>query len=418
MASRVRVVASAAAVVLVANAGVAQDAIRLELTYRPSSRVGVTVAPATAPTAFRTLADSVTAMLRRDLQLDGRIDVTADTTANWRLESHLEALGTGIRWRLALVDRVYGQTRQRLEVALPPLEGANFRLTVHAAADEAVRWLVGSPGAAASRIAFLRAGRGSKELYVVDSDGFGVRRLTADGSIALSPTWSPDGRRLAYVSFRSGRAAVVERDLSTGAERPVAVDAVMAITPAYLPDGALLVAVARAEGFALVRREADGACCRVVAAAPASDALSPSPSPDGQSVVFVSNRLGPPHLFVQSSAGGPARLLTPVGPGAYFVAPEWSPRGDAIAFAARVDGAFRIGLVGPDGTGLRWLTTRGNAEDPSWAPDGRRLVVASDEGLVVLDVDTGQRRVLVPGRGLGLPAWSPRLLSFGTGDVR
>ena len=409
MASCVRAIATAAILAAATRAGVAQDAIRLELTYRPGERVGVVVAPAAAPASLAAIADSVVAILRRDLALDGRVELAPDTGVDWRLESQLEARDGHVRWRLALVDRVYRQVRQRLEATLPPLDGDRFRLAVHAAADEAIRWLTGSPGIAATRIAFVRAGRGSKEIYVVDSDGFGLRRWTTDGSIALSPAWSPDGRRLAYVTFRSGRATVVVRDLDAGTERPVATDAAMTITPAYLPDGSLLFAAARPDGFAIVRQDGTGTCCRLVAAAPSSDALSPSPSPDGQFLVFVSNRLGPPHLFVQPVAGGAARLLSPVRPGAYFVAPDWSPRGDAIAFAARVDGAFRIGVIRPDGTGLRWLTTQGNAEDPSWAPDGRRLVAATDEGLVVLDVTTGARRVLVRGTDVGLPAWSPRL---------
>ena len=106
--------------------------------------------------------------------------------------------------------------------------------------NEVVRVITGDPGMAASRIAFVLQGRGSKEIYLVDSDGENVQRVTTDGSLALSPAWSPDGTKLAYTSFRSGRPFLYERDLRTGRDRVVSDRQGLNATPAYSPDGGTL----------------------------------------------------------------------------------------------------------------------------------------------------------------------------------
>src|SRR5690606_13733817 len=119
---------------------------------------------------------------------------------------------------LTLHDAVYGRVKDQRTIALPPQGDPNFRMAVHAAADEVVFWATGDPGMAASRVVFVLEGRGSKEIYTVDSDGENVQRVTSDGSIALSPAWGPDGT-IAYTSYRSGRPILYERDLRTGRDR-------------------------------------------------------------------------------------------------------------------------------------------------------------------------------------------------------
>jgi TolB protein len=289
-----------------------------------------------------------------------------------------------------------------------------FRMAVHAASDAVVRWATGEPGMAASRIAYVVQGRGSKEIYVVDSDGENPTRITSDGSIALSPAWSPDGRRLAYTSYKSGAPYLYERDLGTGAERVVSNRSGINITPSYSPDGRTIAFGTTAGGNTEIATVGPSGLRQHTQSRRAEN-LSPSFSPDGGRIAFVSDRLGEPGVYVMGMPGGEARLVSEYryGRGGYSTSPDWSPTGPWIAYSSRVNGVPQVVMVGADGEGARLLTDRGRNEDPSWAPDGRHLVFASPDreggGLFVLDTVSGKVRRLVSGR-VGLPDWSPILV--------
>jgi TolB protein len=333
--------------------------------------------------------------------------------ADWVLTGEMAQRGSGLALRLVLHDAVYRQVKADQTFALPAAGDAGFRMAVHVAADEVVRWVTGTPGAAASRIAYVASGRGSKEIYLVDSDGENVQRVTSDGSIALSPAWSRDGRSLAYTSYRGGTPALWERNLASGRDRLLSDRAGINITPAYSPDGSVAFAATVSGNTEVVSLDAAGV--NPLTRGRGFDSLSPSFSPDGARIAFVSNRLGEPQVYVMARGGEP-RLVSEYtyGRSGYSTSPAWSPRGPWIAYHTRAGGSHQIALVGADGNGRRLLTNQGTNEDPSWAPDGRHVVFASPNrdggGLFVLDTVSGRIRPLVRGRGLGLPDWSP---SFG-----
>ncbi|HYH81065.1 MAG TPA: hypothetical protein VEX86_14785, partial [Longimicrobium sp.] len=209
--------------------------VRLRMTYEAQYSPGFVVLPFGGGGD----AESVRAIVRRDLELSDRFemkdppagtaaagerpDVSAwrERGADWVLAGTVSQTGDGATLRLTLYDAVYGQVKGTGAFGVPGRGSRGFRMAVHAASDAVVRWATGQPGMAATRIAFVTAGRGSKEIYTVDSDGEGVSRVTSDGSIALSPAWSPDGRRLAYTSFKRGGVFLFERELATGSERTV-----------------------------------------------------------------------------------------------------------------------------------------------------------------------------------------------------
>jgi TolB protein len=142
---------------------------------------------------------------------------------------------------------------------------------------------------------------------------------------------------------------------------------------------------------------------------------APSFSPDGQRVVFESDRGGTQQLYVMDSSGGNVRRLT-FGNGRY-ASPVWSPRGDLIAFTRLHDGQFSIGVIRPDGTGERMLTTAFHAEGPTWAPNGRVLMYFKertvDNGrgriarLYAIDLTGSNEREIITPRDASDPAWSP-----------
>ena len=412
------------------------EGVRLGLLYQPEYQPGFVVLPFGGGGS----AASAQAIIRQDLENSDRFKMAAATGAtpgqavnvalwkergaDWILEGTVTPRAGGLTLRLVLHDAVYGQKKLDQPFNLPAVGDPTFRLAVHAISDEVVRVITGDPGMAASRIAFVLQGRGSKEIYMVDSDGENVQRVTTDGSIALSPAWSPDGTKLAYTSFRSGRPLLYERDLRTGRDRVVSDRQGINSTPAYSPDGGTLafgtsvsgnteVATMRAQGGGLQQQTTGNRF----------DSLSPSFSPDGRQIAFESNRLGQPHIYVMP-VGGTPRLVSEYvyGTPGYNTSPDWSPRGNQLAYHSRVRGIHQVVMVDLEKGTRRLLTNEGNNEDPSWSPDGRHLVFASKDreggGLFVLDTVSGRVRTLLRGAGYGLPDWSDALYRATTGAAR
>lgn len=422
----------------------AQDTtgVRLELRYQPEYQPGLVVLPFAAPAQLARAAAEVREVVRQDLAFSDRFEVRdagpdaragapidaeywRGRGADWVVQGEVRPRGDGLVLEAAIYDAVYGQERERRTVGLPDPGDAGFRMAVHAVSDALVLAATGEPGMAASRVAFTLKRGDAKEIWTVDSDGESLRQVTRDGSIALSPAWSPDGRRLAFTSFRGGRPWIYERDLASGSDRVVSDRSGLNITPAYSPDGGTLAfgttvgTETEVATFDLERR----CCLRQHTRGGTSASLSPTWSPDGRRFAFVSDRLGEPKIYVMEPGGEP-RLLSEYRYGArgFDASPDWSPTGRRIAYHTRIRGVFQIAVLDEDGRGGRLLTDRGRNEDPSWAPDGRHLVFAGDgprgTGLFVLDTVSGRVRPLLTGREAGLPDWSPPLARLGAAPSR
>lgn len=417
--------------------------VRLGLLYEGTYQPVLAIKPFSSRFGGARVGPQVQAIIGRDLRYSDRFEILDSLPetlmgpavdyqlwdqlgTDWLVSGQVEGSGQEYVLILQVHDVVYGEVKAEGRFPVPDPAGEGFRMAVHLASDAVVKWITGEPGMAATRIAFSQSGSdGNQDLFLIDSDGENLRRLTRYGTITLSPTWSPDGKRIAYTSFRQDDFRIFELDLETGEERQVSLrQSGQQFTPAYHPDGrSIAFAVTGAGGSGLYTFDMKDNCCLTNLTGGRWDDISPSYSPDGTRLVFNSSRLGTatPQIYVMPAGGGEADLVSPYvfGQGGYYTSPDWSPVGDRIAFHGRIRrGRYQILVAEVQDRGHRviQLTAEGNNEDPSWAPDGRHLVFTGERsygfGLFVVDAVTGRLRTLLSGIRAKVPEWSPTLGSL------
>jgi TolB protein len=297
-------------------------------------------------------------------------------------------------------------TTKRFEV--PSAQG---RRLAHKIADEVVLQFTGEPGVANTKIAFVSGPRGAKEIVVTDYDGAAPAPLTRNGSINLTPVWSPDARSLAYTSYKQGypdlyRAFPFERR----PEQTLAAFVGINTSPAFSPDGKSIAMTLSKDGNPeiYVLALATGTMRRLTRHAGID--TEPTWAPTGRQIAFISDRTGSPHVYVMDAEGTSVRPLTS---GGFHTQPRWSPKGDAIAYTAR-QGAHDVWLVNVDGSNPRRLTSGGDNQGSTWAPSGRHLAFQSNRSgrwqiYTMLADGTAQAPITTGAAEATSPSWSPRL---------
>ena len=397
--------------------------LRVEITGVGATQIPVALAP------FRDEAATgmaLSAVIRANLERSGAFRVIAvppgldersvPDLAAFRAQG-ADALLVGSATRLAdgsvdvrvrLWDAVRGvELAGQSSVVLP----ADLRLAAHRLSDLIHEKLTGERGVFATRIAYvLRTGR-RFTLHVTDPDGEGGQVALASPEPIISPAWSPDGRRLAYVSFESQKAVVWVQDVATGTRRVLADFRGSNSAPAWSPDGRrLVVTLSRGGPAQLFLIDAAGGEPQPLTRSGAIDTEACF-SPDGSQVYFVSDRGGGPQIYRVPVAGGLVERLT--FEGGYNISPALSPDGRQMSFVTRMaDGGFRLMLMElPSGTPLPLTDTR-HDESPSFAPNGRLIVYATrQQGADVLMTTTLdgkiKTRLLSSGADMREPAWGP-----------
>ena len=297
----------------------------------------------------------------------------------------------------------------------------NPRIFAHQASDDIVA-LTQYKGVARTRIAFTSdrdatPKRRSKELYIVDYDGFNPRRVTVNGSLNILPAWVPDGRSIAYVSYRRGSPLVYLAKIFEGRS----LDNITrekgdaeAFAPSFSPDGKRLAFASNRSGNTDVWvANADGSEPRRLTTTLAAD-TAPCWSPTGQELAFTSGRTGTPQLWLMDAEGLNVRRLTTVG--SWNDGCAWNPakQYSEIAYTARLESnKFDIAVIDLATHQVRQITQgRGSCEYPSWAPNGRHLVFSCERGdrwtITIADREGRSVQTLSTGPGNNVyPDWGP-----------
>jgi len=311
---------------------------------------------------------------------------------------------------LALVGHVYDAARGK-RVAGRRYTGPDtmLRVMVHRFVGELIHLYTGEYGITHSRIAFVSDQTGTKEIYLMDYDGYAPRRLTTDRGIALTPALSPDASRLLYASQKSGGWRLYEVEVNSGARDAVPRLGGLAISPAWNPKGDGYAVAVNIRGNQELIHVSPSGRARQLTKDP-SDDVSPAWSPDGRRIAFTSNRGGSPQVYVMNASGGRAKRLS-FG-GNYNSEPSWSPEGDLIAYTCRRGAWFKICVVPARGGASRAITDGPwDDEGPSFSPDGRHIAFASNRGgrhdIYMMDPDGGGvERLTYNGANNTAPSWA------------
>lgn len=288
---------------------------------------------------------------------------------------------------------------------------AQLRLTAHKISDVIYEKLTGDTGVFATRITYV-VKRGSRyELHVADADGFGAQTVLSSAEPIISPAWSYDGNRLAYVSFEQKKPVVYVQSLLTGDRRAVAEFRGSNSAPAWSPDGRRLAVTLTRDGGSqifLINADGSGAPQRLTQ----SSAIDTEANfaPDGQSILFTSDRGGGPQIYRVSVNGGAAQRVT--FDGTYNVSPRHSPDGKSFTFIQRNGGRFNVAVQDFASRQVQVLSDGGIDESPSFAPNGKTILYATEvrgRGILAAVSNDGRikQRFTADVGDVREPAWSP-----------
>lgn len=305
----------------------------------------------------------------------------------------------------------------------------DIRSVGHKFCNDLIEKMTGKKGFFLSKIVTSRvAGKGAKEIYVMDWDGANARQLTQKQTIAMSPTWSPDGRYVAYSAYsyhtkkKMRNVDLFVYDFKTDKHNLLHSSKGASSTLAFLPSmkaGIFRLSPSNGSSDLYKIDLQDGTKTAITQGPRGAANYEPAISPDGQTIAFSSDRGGRPMIYTMPVDGGSAQRLTFAG--YYNASPAWSPDGKKLAFASAVDKHFEIFVMDSNGKNLQKLTSSkksngsaADSEDPSFSPDGRFVMFRSNRTgthqLYVVSLDgKNEYRISFDNYSYERPQWSPLL---------
>jgi len=421
-----RKLASLVVALLVLLAGPARAQLTIEIIGGGANQIPVGVLPFAGENA---LPQSISEIVEQDLTRSGRFraifvggvspvpsEIAQVNFADWK--SRLaDALVIGQATRLP--DGRY-EVRFRLLDVLKQvqiggiaftLSATQVRLTGHKIADFIYEKLTGERGVFSTRIAYVVKQGTRFDLRVADADGQNAQSILISHEPIMSPSWSPDGTRMAYVSFQNKKPILFVQSLAASKQpAPVANYRGSNSAPAWSPDGKTLAAVLTRDGTSQIYlMSADGGNLRRLTSSSAID-TEPFFTPDGQSIYFTSDRGGTPQIYKMAASGGEPTRIT--FDGDYNVSPRVSSDGKTLAYISRVSGRFQLMSMDLDTRQVQALTDGPRDESPTFAPNGRIVLYASDvdsRGVLYAVSSDGRfkQRLGVQAADIREPSWGP-----------
>ncbi len=252
-----------------------------------------------------------------------------------------------------------------------------WRRLTHRLADDIIQAVTGERGIMSSRVLFVAGGRQGKDIYMSDFDGAGQRKLTDYGKITLSPCLSPDGKYLAFMSYKDGPSNLFVLDVEKKREIYANRDGGMKLPSTWL-DKRTLVYTHTSGKYSTIYAENVETKEKRVLIRQEGILASPGFSTDGKKMVFVSDMYGTPQVFIRDLSSGETKRLTYAG--TYNTTPVLSPKGDLIAYGCKTDGALEICVMKADGSEPRILTDGGVNDSPQFSQCGRYILYSSSNG--------------------------------------
>lgn len=369
--------------------------LTIEIVGGAAQQIPIAIVPFSIPVGQQSLAqqDNIATIVGADLRRSGLFrvletrgvanqphDVSEVKYAEWAaLQAQaltvgaVESLpGNRLKVTFRLLDVFKQSTLTGMEFNIAPNQ---VRATAHKIADIIYMKLTGEMGVFSTRISYITKANKRYALQVADADGYNPQTIVSSSEPIISPSWSPDGTKLAYVSFEKKKPVIFVQSLVTGQRYVLANFKGNNSAPSWSPDGKrLAIVLTHSANSQIYLINADGTGLQQLTQSAGID-TEPVWSPDGESIYFTSNRGGSPQIYKVSSSGGDAKRVT--FEGSYNVSPRISPDGRSLAYIRQEQGRFRVTLQDIATGQVQILSDTSQDESPSFAPNGRMILYAT-----------------------------------------
>ena len=289
----------------------------------------------------------------------------------------------------------------------------NLRAVAHKIADDIILKLLGERGVFSTRLSYVIKDGKRYRLVISDADGQNIRNAMNSSEPIISPSWSPDGKKVAYVSFEDRKPVIYVHELATGRRIALSNQKGNNSAPAWSPDGRkLAISLSKDGNTQIYSINADGTGLQRLTRGNTID-TEPQYSADGRYIYFTSDRGGNPQIYRMSAEGeqveGVKRVTFKQG---FVTSPRISPDGKFLAYIANIGGAYRLYILNLATGDAQALTDGTSDESPSFAANGRYVLYSTKVGgkrvLAAVSVDGNSKQVLsIPGSDVRQPSWGP-----------